>query len=94
MNWDVILKAEAKQPYYQEMMKTLNQEYQNKVIYPPLDELFTCFKECPYDELKVVILGQDPYHQKGQAHGLAFSVKEGVKCPPSLRNIIQELSED
>ncbi|MEG0264901.1 MAG: uracil-DNA glycosylase [Erysipelotrichaceae bacterium] len=94
MNWDTIIKAETMQPYYQTMMKRLDEEYKEKVIYPPKDELFTCFKECPYDNLKVIILGQDPYHQKGQAHGLAFSVKEGMKLPPSLRNIYQELQED
>lgn len=94
MNWDQILKEEYQEEYFKKMMEQLNELYQSKVVYPCRDELFTCFDACPYEDIKVVVIGQDPYHQKGQAHGLSFSVKPGVKIPPSLRNIYKELHSD
>lgn len=92
--WNEFFAKEENEPYYIELMKFLDDEYQNKVIYPPRQDLFTCFDACPYEQVKVVILGQDPYHQPNQAHGLCFSVRKGVKLPPSLRNIYKELKSD
>lgn len=95
MNWKELIASEEIKPYYQNLQAFLNDQYQKgKVIYPPRDEVFTAFNLTPFEEVKVVILGQDPYHGAGQAHGLAFSVKEGVKLPPSLRNIFKELEDD
>lgn len=94
MNWTTIFKQEQEKAYYQSLEYFLKQEYQTKTIYPPYEELFTCFSLCPYQDVKVVILGQDPYHGAGQAHGLSFSVKKGVKIPASLRNIYKELQND
>jgi uracil-DNA glycosylase len=75
-------------------MQFLEEEYKTKTIFPPKEDLFTCFKACPYEDVKVVMLGQDPYHEVGQAHGLCFSVRKGVKIPPSLRNMYKELKTD
>lgn len=94
MNWETFFKQEETKEYYAPLMAFLDEEYQNKTIYPPREELFSVFSWCPYEQIKVVILGQDPYHQPHQAHGLAFSVKKGVKIPPSLRNIYKELKSD
>lgn len=94
MKWETWLKQEQKQAYYQELMQFLDQEYQEKQIFPPRSELFSAFQYCDMDQIKVVILGQDPYHEKNQAHGLAFSVRKGIKIPPSLRNIYKELHDD
>ena len=91
--FEEFLENEKKQPYYQELMEKLKKEYQEYAIYPPYEDLFACFKQMESD-LKVVIIGQDPYHQPGQANGIAFSVKKGVKIPPSLRNIYKELQSD
>ena len=93
MNWEMFFEQEKKQAYYQNIMKFLDHAYEERVIYPPKD-LFSAFSYCPYETVKVVILGQDPYHQQNQAHGLSFSVRKGVKIPPSLRNIYKELSSD
>lgn len=92
--WKELIQTESQKEYYQNLMKFLDQEYKNKTIYPPRKQLFTCFEVCPYDNVKVVILGQDPYHGENQAHGLCFSVQKGTKIPPSLRNIYKELKED
>lgn len=92
--WKELIQTESQKEYYQNLMKFLDQEYKNKTIYPPRKQLFTCFEVCPYDHVKVVILGQDPYHGENQAHGLCFSVQKGTKIPPSLRNIYKELKED
>ena len=81
-------------PYYKELRSFLASEYRTQTIYPPMDDIFNAFKLCAYEDVKVVILGQDPYHGPGQAHGLAFSVKKGVEVPPSLKNIYKELSSD
>ncbi|WP_297598107.1 uracil-DNA glycosylase [uncultured Cetobacterium sp.] len=90
-DWDDILKSEVEKNYFLEMKEFLKKEYSEKIIYPPKKEIFTAFQLTPYKDVKVVILGQDPYHGEGQAHGLAFSVKKGVKIPPSLRNIYKEI---
>lgn len=93
-DWLVPLKAEFGKPYYAKLYKTINEEYRTRVIYPPADDIFNAFAFTPLGEVKVVILGQDPYHGDGQAHGLCFSVKPDVEIPPSLVNIYQELHED
>ncbi|WP_448820710.1 uracil-DNA glycosylase [Cetobacterium sp.] len=90
-DWDEILKDEIKKDYFLKMKEFLKQEYLERVIYPPNREIFTAFQLTPYKDIKIVILGQDPYHGAGQAHGLAFSVKKGVPLPPSLRNIYKEI---
>ncbi|WP_322905149.1 uracil-DNA glycosylase [Paenibacillus campi] len=93
-DWDDILKHEMEQPYFQELMSWLDEEYKEHTVYPPRDLLFQALRLTPYHEVKAVILGQDPYHGAGQAEGLSFSVQPGVKVPPSLRNIYIELKED
>lgn len=93
-DWLDVLKDEFSKPYYRELFNTVNQEYASYQIFPPADDIFNAFHYTPYHDVKVVILGQDPYHNVGQAHGLCFSVKKGVKVPPSLVNIYQELHED
>ncbi len=93
-DWDDILHDEMQKTYFQELMQVLMQEYEEHTIYPPQELLFTALKLTPYRETRVVILGQDPYHGAGQAHGLSFSVMPGVRIPPSLRNIYAELKED
>ncbi|MFV0394588.1 MAG: uracil-DNA glycosylase [Coprobacillaceae bacterium] len=93
-NWDTFLEEESKKDYYNVLMEKVNHAYETTTVFPPKEDMFSCFKLCPYDKVKVVILGQDPYHGEGQAHGLSFSVKPGVKIPPSLRNIYKELKED
>lgn len=92
--WNELFTEEEGKEYYRNLMKFLDEEYKNKTVYPPREDLFTCFHACPYEEVKVVILGQDPYHQPNQAHGLCFSVRKGVKLPPSLKNIYKELKSD
>lgn len=95
MTWSKLLADERKQPYFQSIMKVLEEETNaGLVIYPEQDELFSAFESTPYDTVKVVILGQDPYHGPGQAHGLSFSVKPGIKTPPSLKNIFKALHYD
>ncbi|MEG2220999.1 MAG: uracil-DNA glycosylase [Cetobacterium sp.] len=93
-DWDDILKNEVEKSYFLEMKEFLKKEYSEKIIYPPKKEIFTAFQLTPYKDVKVVILGQDPYHGEGQAHGLAFSVKKGIKLPPSLRNIYKEIANE
>lgn len=92
--WTEFLKHELQQPYFQELSAFLKEEYANKTIYPKKEEVFSCFYYTDYKDVKVVILGQDPYHQPNQAHGMCFSVKKGVKIPPSLHNIYEELRAD
>ncbi|CDZ75368.1 Uracil-DNA glycosylase [Peptoniphilus sp. ING2-D1G] len=92
--WDELLKDEFNKPYYQELRKMLIEEYRDFQVFPPARDLFNAFKYTDYCDVKVLILGQDPYHNLNQAHGLAFSVKEGVKIPPSLVNIFKELNSD
>jgi len=93
-SWDELLKNEWSQPYYAELRAFLASEYRTRDIFPPMNDIFNAFKFCAYEDVKVVILGQDPYHGEGQAHGLAFSVKKGVEAPPSLKNIFKELTDD
>ena len=93
-SWDQLLEDEFNKPYFINLMKFLENEYQEKTIFPKQEDLFNAFKYTKYEDVKVVILGQDPYHEIGQAHGLAFSVLEGVKFPPSLKNIFKELNSD
>lgn len=93
--WADILGDEKVKPYFTSILQFLAEENRaGKIIYPAPNELFSAFKETSYDRVKVVILGQDPYHGPGQAHGLSFSVKTGVPSPPSLKNIFQELATD
>ena len=93
-SWDDVLKEEFEKEYYQKLRRFLIDEYRNYTIYPPMNDIFNAFKATPYEKVKVVILGQDPYHEPGQAHGMAFSVKKGVKTPPSLVNIYKEMKDD
>ena len=93
-DWLEPLRPEFGKPYYAKLYRTVMQEYKTRRIYPPADDIFKAFELTPLKEVKVVILGQDPYHGDGQAHGLSFSVLPGVEPPPSLLNIFQELSTD
>lgn len=93
-DWLVALKEEFRQPYYKKLFQTVNEEYRTRQIFPPADDIFNAFHLTPLHEVKVVILGQDPYHGMGQAHGLCFSVRPGVEIPPSLVNIYKELHDD
>ena len=93
-DWQDLLLAEFKKEYYLELEQLLLKEYQIKTIYPDQEDIFNALHYTGYHDVKVVILGQDPYHGSGQAHGLSFSVKPGVKRPPSLRNIFKELKDD
>ena len=93
-DWDNLLKDEFTKDYYLKLRQFLALEYQTKTIYPNMYDIFNALKYTPYDKVKAVILGQDPYHGKGQAHGLCFSVQKGVTPPPSLKNIFAELQED
>lgn len=93
-NWGPILQEISKSPQYQELREFLKEEYANYSIFPPKEDLWMAFEWTDYREVKVVILGQDPYHGPGQAHGLSFSVQPGAKIPPSLRNIYKELQND
>lgn len=92
--WDIVLKDEFKKEYFKELGKFVKQEYKNKIVYPKYSEIFSCLRLTDYDDVKVVILGQDPYHGEGEAHGLCFSVRENIKTPPSLVNIFKELESD
>lgn len=93
-NWEELFRQEEQKEYYRKLMQFLDEEYAQKTIYPPREDVFTCFTSCPLQDVKVVILGQDPYHQPQQAHGLCFSVKKGVPVPRSLKNIYRELKDD
>ena len=93
-DWLDALKGEFKKPYYKKLFETVNEEYRTRQIFPPADDIFNAFAFTPLADVKVVILGQDPYHNDGQAHGLCFSVKKGVETPPSLVNIYKELEDD
>lgn len=93
-NWDIILKDEFQKPYFRKLGIFVKQEYKNKQIFPPYEHIFDALRFTDYDEVKVVILGQDPYHGIGEAHGLSFSVHNNIKTPPSLINILKELKND
>ena len=92
--WRPLLAEELKKPYFAALAERVDAAYETQTVFPPREELFTAFELTPPEAVRVVILGQDPYHEPGQAHGLAFSVRRGVKLPPSLRNIYQELESD
>lgn len=93
-NWDVILKDEMSKDYFKKLGVFIKNEYRTKRCFPPYENIFDALRFTDYDEIKVVVLGQDPYHGLGEAHGLSFSVKEGVRKPPSLQNIFKELEND
>lgn len=93
-SWDERLKDEFNSEYYQKLREFLKNEYRTKTVYPDMYDIFNSIKAADYDDISVVILGQDPYHEPGQAHGLSFSVKPGVQLPPSLVNIFDELRSD
>ena len=93
-DWDLYLKKEYEKDYYKELISFVDNEYKNKTIYPKKSEIFNAFRYTSYENTKVVILGQDPYHGENQAEGLSFSVKNTVKKPPSLQNIFKELEAD
>ncbi len=93
-DWDELLRGEFDKPYYLALRSFLKSEYKGFTIYPDMYDIFNALKLTPYSEVKAVILGQDPYHEPKQAHGLAFSVQDGVEPPPSLKNIYKELNTD
>lgn len=93
-SWDNLLKDEFEKDYYKKLRKILASEYRTQTVYPDMYDIFNALKYTPYENVKAVILGQDPYHGPGQAHGLCFSVKKGVAPPPSLQNIFKELKDD
>lgn len=93
-SWDDVIGSEFEKPYFLKLSEFLREEYATKTIFPPKNLVFSSLKATPYDEVKAVILGQDPYHGVGQAHGLAFSVMPGVQPPPSLMNIFKEINQE
>lgn len=93
-SWKEFIAAESTKEYYLKLKQTIDKAYATEVVYPPKEDIYNAFKHCPLDKVKVVILGQDPYHGAGQAHGLSFSVNKGIALPPSLRNIYRELEQD
>lgn len=93
-SWEKFIYEEMKKEYFQNMRLFLEKEYKDKEVFPPVNEVFKALDLVSYEDVKVVILGQDPYHGEGEAHGLAFSVKKGIKIPPSLRNIFKELKRE
>jgi uracil-DNA glycosylase len=93
-SWRAQLQEEFDKPYFQELIRFVHQEYAAGTCYPPGRQIFNAFEICPFDKVKVVIIGQDPYHGPGQANGLCFSVNPGVRIPPSLQNIFKEIHND
>src|SRR5688572_12002031 len=93
-SWKARLAEEFEKPYFNNLIDFVKQEYQTQTVYPPGKEIFRAFDCCDFDDVKVVIIGQDPYHGVGQANGLCFSVRDGIKMPPSLVNIFKELYKD
>ena len=92
--WDVILEDEMKKEYFKKLGTFVKDEYKSKIVFPKYEDVFNALRFTDYDDVKVVILGQDPYHGDGEAHGLSFSVQEGIPMPPSLQNIFKELEAD
>ena len=92
--WQQVLQGEFDAPYFADLARFVHQEYRQGPCYPPAAAIFNAFNLCPFDRVKVVILGQDPYHEPGQAEGLCFSVADGVPFPPSLQNIFKEVADD
>ena len=93
-DWKAVIGGEFSKPYFEELITFVKQEYATSQVFPAGRNIFRAFDKCPFDNVKVVIIGQDPYHGDGQANGLCFSVDDGVDFPPSLRNIFKEVSED
>ncbi len=93
-SWKARLQPEFEKPYFENLIRFVKEEYATQTVYPPGSKIFNAFDACPFDNVKVVLLGQDPYHGPGQAHGLAFSVNEGITSPPSLVNIFKEIKND
>ena len=93
-SWEEHLRGEIEEPYFTELVEKLNSEYENEVCYPSKKLIFNAFNLCPFDKVRVVVLGQDPYYRKEQATGLSFSVPKGIKLPPSLRKIYKEIHSD
>ena len=93
-SWDSVLADEFEKDYYKNLREFLKEEYSRHTVYPEMHNIFNALKAAPYDQVKAVILGQDPYHEPGQAHGLCFSVQKGVPQPPSLVNIFKEMKAD
>ena len=93
-SWKKVLQDEFEKPYFAQLTNFVRDEYKTKKIFPPGNMIFSAFDHCPFDKVKVVIIGQDPYHNDGQAHGLCFSVNTGVDFPPSLINIFKEIERD
>lgn len=93
-DWDIILQEEYEKEYFKKIKSLVREEYHKKEIFPPANRVFYAFRKTPYKNVKVVILGQDPYHGIGEANGLCFSVNRGIKMPPSLKNIYKELKDD
>lgn len=92
--WQVLLSEELQKPYFNDLLLLVEKEYQEHICYPPKDLIFAAFNYCSFKDVKVVIIGQDPYHGEGEANGLCFSVNDGVRIPPSLRNIFREINDD
>lgn len=92
--WKHRLQAEFDKPYFEKLIQFIKEEYTRFKVYPPGQFIFNAFDQCPFDQVEVVIIGQDPYHEPGQAHGLCFSVNDGVPFPPSLQNIFKEINDD
>lgn len=93
-SWNALLSSEFEKPYFQALTAFVKKEYSEHTCYPKGKEIFAAFDKCPVEDLKVVLLGQDPYHGEGQANGLSFSVRDGIAHPPSLVNIFREIEED
>lgn len=93
-DWLPYLKDEFRKPYYKKLYEFVKDEYDNNVVYPPSGEIFQALEVTPINNVKIVLLGQDPYHEEGQAHGMSFSVKPGIKTPPSLQNMYKELHDE
>lgn len=93
-SWKQVLQPEFEKPYFELLTSFVRHEYQTKQCFPPAKQIFNAFDSCPFSKVRVVIIGQDPYHDVGQAHGLCFSVNEGVRIPPSLENIYKEIQRD
>lgn len=94
MKWVEVIEEEKQKEYYKKLKKIIDERYETTEVYPPKEKIFNAFSLCKYENLKVVILGQDPYHQKGQAQGLAFSTPANIKNPPSMVNILKEIVDD
>lgn len=94
LSWHELLAEEFEKPYFEQLTAFVREQYMTHVVYPPAADIFRAFNSCPADRLKVVIIGQDPYHNEGQANGLCFSVARGTQFPPSLQNIFKEVCDD